>query len=354
MFATRSAAVRVFAKSPRLPATGLMRRHVVSGHWVDVFTMSLCPGPRGAARRFGTGSNGGADAACTKAALARAVIARYDSDGDGRLDEAELAQVIAELSPGGASYTPQDWVEENIAPKLAPLISFVQTPRTWDPPPDPSKLMKTIDKDKDGYVTEDELLQWWNTFKPFDPSTQTAPLLIHRWAGTVVDSIVLCVPLWLIHMVTGGMLGPLYNLVVGLAYTFRDCLFNNGTRSLGKKLLSLEIVQIEKAEDGTNMPTDKVATLQHCIMRNGYMMPFFVWDLIPFDLGPVDLAIGVTAVVVSFVNTYFVLFVSCKRTVGDRLAGTMVVYESPNYAQRSLARALIAAKPPAESTTKSK
>ena len=322
-------AVRIFAS----PKAGWMRRRVSS---------SIAARP---CRTFSGSSVGSSSAASSRAALARATIARYDQDGDGRLNKTELAQFIGELSPGGSaeSNTPQDWVEKNIAPLLAPLISFVQTPRTWDPPPDPSELMKTIDNDNDGFVTEEELLQWWSSFKPFDPSTQTAPALIHRWAGTVVDSIVLCGPLWVVHILTGGVLGPLYSITASLVYTFRDCLFNNGSRSLGKKLLSLEIVQVEKDADGLNRPTDRIATLQHCIMRNGYMLPFFVVGQIPLDLGVIDIAVGVSTAVVTLANVWFVLFVSCRRTVGDRLAGTMVVYEGPNYVQRSLARALMAA-----------
>ena len=105
-----------------------------------------------------------------------------------------------------------------------------------------------------------------------------------------------------------------------LGYTFRDSIFNGGTRSIGKSMAGLEIV---KMNDG--VPTDIVATRRDCLMRNSYGM-----------LGVFSGLVGTT---VGFIDIGLILFSTQRRSIGDRLAKTMVGVEGSGHEARK-ARAL--------------
>jgi uncharacterized RDD family membrane protein YckC len=117
--------------------------------------------------------------------------------------------------------------------------------------------------------------------------------------------------------------GPAQGLVVNAFYTFKDLFADSGTRSIGAKYRSLEIV---KVEDGA--PTSKVATTSNIVMRSAYLpIPFFC------DAFFCDGKLTFTSIVV-LVNLGLILLSPQRRTIGDMLAGTMLVPQLPNHKLR--------------------
>ena len=221
---------------------------------------------------------------------------------------------------------------------LGPLVEALAQPRNFDPIPAPAALMQSIDQDRDGLVSEADLAAWMGSFQAFDPSMGSVPSVAHRAVAGVIDAVVIGLPFFVVGKIFGDF-WSVFGLASGLGYAFRDCLFNNGTRSLGKKLMSLEIVTMKKDASGALQPTDDVATLQDNFARNSYgiVSPFSNIPFLPYG------AYGVTSAaagLLSVADCYFLVFTDSRRSVGDQLATTMVVPEGSNIAQRSLARSL--------------
>lgn len=99
--------------------------------------------------------------------------------------------------------------------------------------------------------------------------------------------------------------------VATVAFALRDALWEDGTRSLGKRLLGLEVTYW----DGS------VCTRRHALVRNAYWIPFgLLWDVHP-------LAQQAALLVLAF-DSISVLVTEDLRRGGDYVAGTRVVQEA--------------------------
>ena len=215
------------------------------------------------------------------------------------------------------------------------------------------KLKQAVKLDEDGLVSRAAVADWWASAGPTVPSKQEAPPVLTRAAAGCIDS--LCVmgayfPIGVAaeNLASAGVIGDvgvtmLTSCTLALGYTFRDSIPNGGTRSIGKSMAGLEIV---KMNDG--FPTDIVATRRDCLMRNSYgMLDIFRRggnELANLDaIGPevefgCDVC-GIAAHWMGIIDLGLILFSTQRRSIGDRLAKTMVVVEGPNHEARK-ARAL--------------
>ena len=117
---------------------------------------------------------------------------------------------------------------------------------------------------------------------------------------------------WELEGLLYGQLGIMFGMLTG--FTFRDSIFENGTRSLGKRIMSIEIVH---RKDG--MLPSRLRTMG----RNSYM-PIFEAHQPLFPL--------IHLIFLS--DLFMVKFDKQGRRYGDFLAGTTVVPEMPLIAQR--------------------
>lgn len=106
-------------------------------------------------------------------------------------------------------------------------------------------------------------MAWWDAqriiHRPFDPATQQAPWVFERVSAGLIDSAISAG----ITVIAGPLAGAVY-------WMCRDILCENGSRSIGKKYMGLEIVQMRANKDGVMLPTDKPASRKHSLLRNGF------------------------------------------------------------------------------------
>ena len=99
-------------------------------------------------------------------------------------------------------------------------------------------------------------------------STQGPPPFVVRAAAGLIDSpmvALVCVPTGMVVGQTDSIGAVVLGAsMYGLGYTFRDSIFNDGTR-IDKSMVGLEIVKM----DG-GVPTDQVATRGDCLLHNIY------------------------------------------------------------------------------------
>ena len=269
----------------------------------------------------------------------QAILEQYSS----RLNEHQLSEALAKIAAGGGALTRRYGTEAG-----GKELAF--------------KLKQSVKMDEDGLVSRADVASWWASAgltDDADPSKQEAPPIMTRAAAGLIDGA--CVGLVSIPLgiAAGGLAknGDI-DVVVGIAaalggsvgilgYAFRDCIFNGGTRSIGKSIMGLEIVKMNNG-----FPTDNVAKPQDCLMRNSYgILPFFpsvnnklgaLGMVDPFPLQPLNFlceASDFAAGAIGITDTLLILFSTQRRSVGDRLANTMVVVEGPNHEARK-ARAL--------------
>ena len=180
----------------------------------------------------------------------RDILGLYGS----QLDEDQLGEALGKLAAGGG----RDARSYNSETGRAQLLF---------------QLKQAVNADEDGLISQAAVIDWWMLRDDVTPSTQGPPAVMIRAAAGFIDSLMVglvCVPIGMVAR--AGQTDSLGAVVLsasmgGLGYTFRDSIFNGGTRSIGKSMAGLEIVKM----DG-KFPTDEVATRGDCLIRNSYGM----------------------------------------------------------------------------------
>jgi hypothetical protein len=118
--------------------------------------------------------------------------------------------------------------------------------------------------------------------------------------------------MWELEHLFFGQIGMAFG-VLGM-FTLRDAMWEGGSRSIGKRLLGLEIVQ---ADGGL------IATRGQCIRRN-MMLPLWEANGFVFPL-----------VHILFVSDFLTMLSNGRRRrIGDYMGGTIVVDEMPDRKAR--------------------
>jgi len=218
-----------------------------------------------------------------------------------------------------------------------------------------ARLDPSLEKTKPVFINEgpihrDQFILWWFTQKDvfgqaWDPDQQVPPGMLRRFFAGATDALwASYLPLGVAHLVFDDLhpvfpVGPVgvgIAMATSLLYCSRDLI---GSRSPGKKLFGLEIVQIERKglsyEPAVLRTTSIPATRRTRFIRGCIEFTHNDSLLCGVNVSNTLPTTGMLLGVAELASPWgLVLFTPTRQSVPDYICSTMVVPEGPLYDQR--------------------